>query len=509
MPQAVESYLRSLRVPEAVKADAWDAIYTAKDDADAEARLRRLPVPNEVRADLWDLRAEAITPARETPPPAAATRGMLPQSTAAGDLGASPVPTMAARVGAGAMNVAPAIGESVGGMVGGMRGGRIGAVVGGAAGLGYGELIAHATEIPGAVVDVARNVVREPAATLRGAVEGIAEGARNIGVSGARQGALQIGGEAVSAGARATGRYFMNRATTRVSARLARDFPELSDTLIDNAITVSKGGEGKARSLLHAAKAKANIALTTAEQAGARIPVQLTPELAESFKTALLQQAMKTGGAKPAAGTPLTIATERLNPQTRAMLKSIDDTLTNGTPFDLTPTQADLLKIQLQKESRNLYAALRGPNGTPAIGEAAALKADFATELNTAIDAVAQGYKAANAVAQPLIGAVRGVQQARRPSGNLMQAMVRPGVGMAIGGGYGYEQGGSSGAVAGGIAGAALASPAGMSREAIILGHPTMQKLLRQMPRATAAAVMSFLATEAPRLQTASGDQAR
>lgn len=79
MPQAAEAYLRTLKVPDAVKADAWDAIYSAKDDADAEARLKRLPVSNDVRAQLWDLRAPAVS----TPAPAAATAGMLPQSTMA------------------------------------------------------------------------------------------------------------------------------------------------------------------------------------------------------------------------------------------------------------------------------------------------------------------------------------------------------------------------------------------------------------------------------------------
>jgi len=42
-------------------------------------------------------------------------------------------------------------------------------------------------------------------------------------------------------------KWLMNRATSRVSAALLRDFPELSDTLIDNALTVSKGGEGGRR----------------------------------------------------------------------------------------------------------------------------------------------------------------------------------------------------------------------------------------------------------------------
>lgn len=78
MPQQVEAYLRTLNIPDVVKADAWDAVYTATDDTDAEARLRRLPVPNEVRAHLWDLRGQATpavsAPVESAPMPSATSR---------------------------------------------------------------------------------------------------------------------------------------------------------------------------------------------------------------------------------------------------------------------------------------------------------------------------------------------------------------------------------------------------------------------------------------------------
>lgn len=82
MPQQAEAYLRGLKVPDTVKADAWDAIYAAKDDADAEARLKRLPVTNEVRAQLWDLRAE--------PAPVAAPASQGQPATFGNVLDASP-----------------------------------------------------------------------------------------------------------------------------------------------------------------------------------------------------------------------------------------------------------------------------------------------------------------------------------------------------------------------------------------------------------------------------------
>jgi hypothetical protein len=62
-----------------------------------------------------------------------------------------------------------------------------------------------------------------------------------------------------------------------------------------------------------------------------------------------------------------------------------------------------------------------------------------------------------------------------------------------MGGAAGYSQDGGPGAAMGAIAGAALTSPAGMSREAIILKDPKVQELLRQMPRATAMALVELL----------------
>ena len=394
---------------------------------------------------------------------------------------------------------APMAGETIGGMVGGLTRGRIGAVVGGAAGRGYGELVKHATEIPGAVVDVARNLIAEPVATLTGAAQGIAEGVKNVGISGARQGAFQLAGEGLAAGGSKAASWLMNRATSRISVRLARDFPELSDTLIQHALTVSKGGLGKARTLHTVAKNKATEALKVATAAGATVPIQLTDDLASSLRTVVIEHAMKTGHAASGTGQAVTVATERLSPTVRALLTKIEQAHKTGSDLALTPIEADMFKTQLQRESRNLYMAMRGPNGTPAIEQQAALKADFASRLNDAIDGIAGGYKAANAAAKPLIGAVRGIEQATRPSGNLYQAMVRPAVGAALGGSAGGSQGHP---YLGAAAGAVLTSPAAMSREAIMLAHPTFQTLLKQMPRTTAAALMSFLTAREPQMQS-------
>jgi hypothetical protein len=299
-------------------------------------------------------------------------------------------------------------------------------------------------------------------------------------------------------GAGVMSKWLMNRATTRVSAKLMQDFPELSDTLIDNALTVSKGGYGRARALLMTAKGKATTALRTAEAAGKTVPVELSDDLAQSLKTALLEDAVKARRIAPAVGgAPLTPATARLDPTTSAVFAKIDATLApNATSkvLDLTPSQADLLKTQLQRESRALYANRTAPNGPKAMGMDATERGEFAAQINSAIDALATGYKAANAEAKPLIGAVRGIQQAIRPNGNLYQAMVRPAIGAVLGEETSRHTGMNP--YVGGMIGAAATSPAAMSREAIILAHPAMRGALRALPKPLAQYLLDVLSRE-------------
>lgn len=396
------------------------------------------------------------------------------------------------RVNSRAQKIAADQAPAVGGMVGGIAGGIPGAIVGGAAGKGFGDLIAHGAEIPGAITDVARNMLSEPMATMQGGFQGIAEGAGDTAKAAGIEGISQYAGGKIAQAGGVMAKWLMNRATTRVSEKLMREFPDLADTLIDEALTVSKGGYDKARGLLTVAKKKATAALNAADSAGATIPVQMSEDVAESLKTALLEDAIKSRGIPVSPGA-ITSASNRLPANLRALFGQIETAASTGGPLDLTATQADLLKRRLQSESRMLYAQRGAPNGAKAMGMDATERAELATQINNAIDAVAGGYKAANAEAQPLIGAVRGIKQAIRPNGNLYQAMVRPAVGAAMGATGGSQSDIPGGAAVGAIAGAALTSPAGMSREAILLASPQVQALLKQMPRATAAALTELL----------------
>lgn len=393
-----------------------------------------------------------------------------------------------------AANVLPA----VGGIIGGVVGGPAGAAAGGAAGEGYRQLAQHITEIPGAIKDVASNLISHPVATAEGVVQGTNRGGLNTGAEATMQAGGQVAGDLAAAYfGKPIAKWLMNRATSRVSEKLLREFPELSDTLIDNALSVSKGGYGKAYGMLMEAKSKANAAIKTAEAAGATIPVQMTGDLGESLKTALLERLVKAGKV-PAAqqGQPLTAATARLDASTKALFADIDAAATKGGALDLTPTQADALKTQLQKESRALYANRTAPNGQKAVGMDATERADFATQLNNAIDGLASGYKAANAEAKPLIGAVRGIKQATRQNGSVYQAMVRPAVGAALGSAAGAREGGSPGAAAGAIAGAYAGSPMGMSHAALILANPATAHLLSVLPKGAASYLISLLSTD-------------
>jgi hypothetical protein len=379
-----------------------------------------------------------------------------------------------------AANLLPTVGGTIGGLVGQAPGVRmLTAGIGGAAGEGYRQLVQHAGEIPGAIADVARNLATEPAATLGGFVEGAKAGAKEAAIQGAIQAAGQGAGEAIVGTAAKASPWLMNRALN-LTDKLSREFPNVSSTMIENAITVSQGGLEKARSLLLAAKAKANVALTKAQAAGATVPITAATDGLQKTLVEVMNSADIEGGLKT--------------------LAAVERQMGAGRVQDLTPVAADALKRSLQTQSKSLYTAAKMGQGKPNVSIHARALADMAESLNDAIGTVttnagAEGYRAANASAAELIGAVRGITKGIRPGANLYQAMVRPGVGAVIGGVTGGQTGGWQGGVAGSLVGGAMTSPAGMSRLAVTLSRPSVQAILRQSPR-LAAAVASLQAME-------------
>jgi len=76
MPDA-QAILAPLKIPDYVKADAWDAYHQAANTDDLAARLKKLPLTDSVRADLWDAKqAQAPAPAVAAPAATAPQRSL-------------------------------------------------------------------------------------------------------------------------------------------------------------------------------------------------------------------------------------------------------------------------------------------------------------------------------------------------------------------------------------------------------------------------------------------------
>lgn len=368
---------------------------------------------------------------------------------------------------------------SILGGIGGMAGGVPGAAAGGAAGAGYQDLVARGKQIPGAVADIIGNPldpIPHPLEALKGFTKGAGEGFVNAGKHGAVQGASELAGQKLVGGGKVASTWLMSRAVN-ASQRLQREFPNLPQIMIDNALTVSRGGLEKARKILLAGKAQANTALGRTTEAGVVIPIEAATKGLDKTMDTVANSADVDGGLQA--------------------LIALERKIKAGRPETLTLEQADKLKRSLQLEAKALYIAAKSPNGRPAMAVAAQGKADMAEALNAAIELATQnagapGYKAGNAIARDMIGARRGIEQGTRHGTNLYQAMVRPGMGALMGGAAGATGGHPW---AGAAAGAFLTSPTGMSHGALLLANPVFQRLLQQLPRASAQAVISALDT--------------
>lgn len=68
--QSLEAILRSVNVPDNVRADAWDAFQQSKDENDLASRIQGMTLPQDTKAVLWDLKkAGSQNQALSTPLP--------------------------------------------------------------------------------------------------------------------------------------------------------------------------------------------------------------------------------------------------------------------------------------------------------------------------------------------------------------------------------------------------------------------------------------------------------
>lgn len=177
---------------------------------------------------------------------------------------------------------------AIGGLVGGLAGGIPGAALGGAAGEGYRQLVQHAGDLPGAVRDIARNVVSQPQATLRGFLEGAGTGTvaatTQAGIQGGAQAVGILAGKGMTAGA---GRLMQSALKPGLKMLLrgikAGDpIQPVVKTLLDEGINVSAGGVAKLNRLLSATNDEISDAVAGAT--GSVAPVRVASRLSETAR---------------------------------------------------------------------------------------------------------------------------------------------------------------------------------------------------------------------------------
>lgn len=454
----VADLLRQAPTSDDVRHQAWDAFETSANADELATKLTPMPLPKDVKHDLWNLKEAQ----RKAPTDINVTIGAPDESSmlsGAKDLAASAAPT-------------------VGGVVGGLVGGIPGAAIGGAAGEGYQQLIRHAGEIGPAALDVARNIVSEPVATARGATAGMLQGLKDSGLEAATMAAGEGVGKLVVGAATGTARWMMNQAGSTPMA-LAREFPELSQTLIDHALTYTKGGLNQARSMLTAYKRTAFSALDQAAANGAKVPLtEATSALGHVFDDAAVNSADPVGAL--------------------AKLAAIERKIGQGRAAQLTMREADALKTSLQREVKALYKQVQSGGGTKGMAIELLAKASMADALNQAIERIATqagavGYKAANASAQELIGAVRAISRRLLMHGTSVGHVVADVTTPSL-------VGGVTGGLPGAAIGAASATaakiatlPSNLSRMAVSLTHPAVQAFLRQLPKPALVLLRQYL----------------
>src|ERR1041385_4783630 len=91
--QSLEAVLTPVKVPDSVKADAWDAFQQSKDENELAQKLMSLELPKETKAVLWDLKRGAASTAPSPAMLAAvqAAQGRLRQQVMPKDLQGGPM----------------------------------------------------------------------------------------------------------------------------------------------------------------------------------------------------------------------------------------------------------------------------------------------------------------------------------------------------------------------------------------------------------------------------------
>lgn len=216
----------------------------------------------------------------------------------------------------------PTVGAGVGGVVAGIPG----AAVGGAAGEGMRSTLSHVAELPGAVVDVARNVVAHPRETFQGFMEGAAQGATQAATSATEQAAYQATGSGLVKLGGYVAPKLMQSAVKPAYKMVEKavkkvEIPRVVQTLLKEGVPVTQSGIGKINSLLASTndeiaeviakstakvypEAVADAAQGVITQAGK----QVAPVADQAAAEGVVDQFMRVHGGAMRPATPLTVA---------------------------------------------------------------------------------------------------------------------------------------------------------------------------------------------------------
>ena len=460
MPQAVEQYLRGIPASDRVRAVAFDAVYNM-DDATAERALRELTLPDNIKATLWDFRSGIA--GRATPPPPAATAGMMAQSTVEGD------PVAPRSWTDTAVDALPTLGGIGGGIIGGIGGTVAGMGVGGVPGaIGGATLGGGAGEAAKQLVNRMRGVAA-PGTPL--------EAATSIGAQGAIQGAAEGIGAGVAGaatrGARAVYRGFLKPS---ISARMAPKANQIVQTALDEALPITRGGAQAGQRVINELRAEVDGILAKSQ---GRVDLRAIADKVRAFAK---RKYFKPGADQTDYKAALDVA-DRL-----------DRHPSLGIPPGVTPTRIKVPAAAANETKRALDASV-GDTGFGVKTGATRTAEKFARrETRGALEAVEPAIRPLNARESKLIDATRAISQAVEREGNRNAIFGVPTImAGAMGGGEYARSGDPASAAAMVLAARAGMHPAVASRIAIVAS-----KMARELGVAasTAARLAVFVASE-------------
>jgi hypothetical protein len=363
-----------------------------------------------------------------------------------------------------------------GGMVGSLVGGRLGApgriagaAIGGAAGQGYGELVKHATEIPGAIADVARNAFAEPRATAQGFLEGAGQGLQDAGITGAVQGGMDAIGGVAGKGLKLLGRGVYGAGAAMIPKGIKQEFPKIAEAGYREGVALTQRGTAKAGKLIGSASQAVKDKLGMMERAGVP-PIDMGDVVGATSRTA-----EKVGK----------------QPLRAADLKTVDDmvaALRAENPAPIKLTAAHEMKQAAQRKAQEGYRIL--DRGNADINRVPLdVNMDVARGLKTAIEDRVPSVGPMNRRLQELMGLERAAEHASGQS----HILSRLG-GAGVMGGIGFSGGGPLGAAAAAGAGLLATTPQGLTNTGLALKGAG--NLSPQAVQAIRAALLAQLAAE-------------